>query len=138
MNKQIVEDLIRYFKNKAEINSVYIYGSYAEGKNRPDSDLDVAIFLSKDIKKNHLLYRSEIITELQQQLKIKIDVIILNESNYMLRAEVFRKGKLIYEKDTEKRSVFQAISMGFYYDYKKFFDFYQFHLVKKIKVVGLG
>ncbi len=45
---KIVDDYInRLLLNKIKIHSAYLFGSYAKGKNRADSDIDLAIVLNK-------------------------------------------------------------------------------------------
>ncbi len=135
---EVTEKLKKYFATKPEIYSAYLFGSVVEKKQRKDSDIDIALFINDKKIKNSLLYRMNLNTDLMELLKRKIDLVILNFANLLLRAQVFEKGQLIYEKDGNKRALFQAYSMGLYYDYKKYLGFHSKHLKKKIKEVGLG
>ena len=43
-----VEDYIKEISKHYNINSVYLFGSYAKGTNTEDSDIDVAIIIDSD------------------------------------------------------------------------------------------
>jgi predicted nucleotidyltransferase len=135
---EITKKLQKYFTTKHEIYSAYLYGSVVEKKQRKDSDIDIALFINEKKIENPLFYRMNLSTDLMELLKGKVDLVILNFANLLLRAQVFEKGQLIYEKDENKRALFQAYSMGLYYDYKRYFEFHSKHLNKKIKEVGIG
>lgn len=136
--KELFRKLKKYFAQKPEIISAYIFGSFAENRVRKNSDMDVALFINEKTIKNPLLYRIEVSAELMDLLKKRVEIMLLNFSNLLLRAQVFEKGLLIYEKAGNKRALFQAYSMGLYYDYKKYLEFHTDNLKKKISEVGLG
>lgn len=142
MNRQLKEKLFsklkKYFAARNEIISVYIFGSFAEHRERKDSDIDIALFVNQKEIKNPLRYRIEISTELMDLIKKKVEVVVLNFANLLIRAQVFEKGILLYERNPDQRALFQAQTMGLYYDYKKYFQFHAKHLKNKIKEVGLG
>ncbi len=134
----IREKLKSYFAKRPEVISVYIFGSQAKNGGRRDSDIDIAVLVQEPVLKNSLGYRIELTTDLMSLLKKRVDVVILNSANLLLRSQVFQKGALIYEKNSKERVLFQAKSMGLYYDYKKYFEFHSRILKKKIKSAGLG
>jgi len=43
MNKKLSKIISDYFKNKDEVIAVYLFGSYACGKNQPFSDIDIGM-----------------------------------------------------------------------------------------------
>ena len=47
MNKKLSKIISDYFKNKDEVIAVYLFGSYAYGKNQPFSDIDIGILLNR-------------------------------------------------------------------------------------------
>ncbi len=135
MNK-VISELLVYFKKCKEVIAVYLYGSVVYSKQ--PHDIDIAVLVDETKISNSLLYRAHLITELEGLLKFPVDVLILNNANLLFRAQVFRKGKLIFERNPRIRAKFQADSMSLYYDYKRYFDFHAKNLCKKIKDVGLG
>lgn len=136
--KHLKNTLRAYFSPKPEVLSVYVFGSSVTNRKRKNSDIGIALFINEKKIENPLLYRMNLSTDLMKLLKEKVDLVILNFTNLLLRAQVFEKGQLIYEKDENKRALFQTYSMGLYYDYKKYFEFYSRYLKKKIKEVGIG
>ena len=122
-----------------EIEAVYVFGSFAEGISCERSDIDIAVLLANSVEKDQYLdYRLDIIEEIQKRITRKVDVIILNQAPILLRFQALKKGKLIFERNANRRAEFQARSMARYYDYKRYFDFHNRNLMKRIKEVGLG
>jgi predicted nucleotidyltransferase len=128
-----------YFSAKCEILSAYVFGSSVTRKTRKDSDIDIALFIDAAHIDLPLRYRIDVVTDLSELLRVRnVDVVILNFANLLLRAQVFEKGLLIYERNPEARAVFQSSSMGLYYDYKRYHQFHSEKLKQKIKDSGLG
>jgi len=126
--------LAQYFARRPEITAAYLYGSYAEGVARPDSDVDIAV-LTDPVPGNTLKYRLEVMEDTRRLVKRDTEVIILNEAPRLLQ---FQEGSIIYERSADKRAFFEMDIAGRYYDYKKYFDFHARHLASRIKEGGLG
>jgi predicted nucleotidyltransferase len=45
MGNKLIEKLTAYFKTKSEIIAVYLFGSYANGKEHRSSDIDIGLLL---------------------------------------------------------------------------------------------
>ena len=43
MKNKPIEKLSEYFNEKSGVIAVYVFGSYAKGKERPSSDLDIGL-----------------------------------------------------------------------------------------------
>jgi predicted nucleotidyltransferase len=89
--------IIREELSNTEFISIVIFGSYAEGKQKESSDLDVALFVNnaEDKKKCELSMRS---AELKSILKIDAHVITKNEMLQMLKDKHENLGKQIAYK----------------------------------------
>ena len=97
------------------ITAAYFFGSYAKGKGKKSSDVDVALLLNeKKISGFSTLY---FITILEKQMGCKADVVILNKADEVLKYEVRRQGKLIYERSEEYRKQFEVKGRKFYEDF---------------------
>lgn len=129
--------LAEYFSGRPEIIAAYIFGSYAEGVPRPDSDVDLAVLLEK-LPGDTLKYRLDLMEETQKIIKLYTEIIVLNEAPRLLQFQVIQKGKVIYERSAEKRAIFEMRAAGRYYDYKRYFDFHTSQLAERIKEGGLG
>jgi len=136
--KHLKNTLRAYFSTKPEVLSVYVFGSSVTNRKRKNSDIDIALFLNEQYVEVPLRYRIEIATDLTELLRTDVDIVILNFSNLLLRAQVFEKGLLVYERNPNARALFQSISMGRYYDFKRYFSLHADRLKRKIKEIGLG
>lgn len=89
--------IIRGEISNIEFISVVIFGSYAEGKQKEKSDLDIAIFVSsaEDKKKCELSMKS---AELKSILQLDVHVITKDEMLQMLKDKHENLGKQIAYK----------------------------------------
>lgn len=112
------EGLIQYFEKHPEIEVAYIFGSVAQGKITPLSDIDIAILIDTDqIDENAYRYgyKAEILSDFIKLLKTNdIDLVILNEVNTLLRHRVLYSGKILHSKNGKKRIVFQTTTISKY------------------------
>lgn len=104
--KKIVREYLRNFPPEIKVNKVFLFGSYATGKIREDSDIDL-IIISPYFKKIAFIKRLEMLSKLRQDKlsrSVPMDIIgytseefenIDKESIVMRRAK--REGKVIYE-----------------------------------------
>lgn len=85
----------------------YLFGSRAKGSERPDSDVDVAVWL--DVDRARL---GEVALELagrvSSQLGLDADVVDLNRAPLLLRHTVLRQGRLLFERDHTARVGFES------------------------------
>lgn len=125
-----------FFAGRNEVIAAYLFGSRAEGVERPDSDLDVAVLVKG--QGESFKYRMELAEALEILTGISTDAVILQEAPLLLQFQVFKYGKLIFDRDPSQRSEYQMRFMSRYFDYKRFFDFHSRSLRKSIKEGGLG
>lgn len=111
MIKEIPSEIIE----KYGINLLVLFGSYADGTNRQDSDLDLA-FLSKEILSLDKEY-----TLLEEMVgyyrKGNLDLINLRKATPALKLEVANKGKLLYGTEEDFLN-FQLYAARYYADTK--------------------
>jgi uncharacterized protein len=77
----------------------YLFGSQAEGRVTPQSDVDLAVLLPRSLTAAQR-FRSQVAlmgdcSQLFQ--RDDVDVVILNEANPVLAYEIVRNGKVLYE-----------------------------------------
>ena len=97
------------------IAAAYLFGSYAQGKERKSSDLDVALLLNET--KIDSFSTLGFITVLEKQLECKADVVILNKADEVLKFEVRRQGILIFDRSGKYRKQFEIKSRKYYEDF---------------------
>lgn len=100
--QDLVELAERLFQRDPKVKFAYLFGSLAEGKVSPLSDIDLAVFL--DGRLNHFDYRLTLIGQIAESLRIeRFDLIVLNNAPLLLSYEVVAKGRLL--KDNPARRV---------------------------------
>ncbi|MFW5790976.1 MAG: type VII toxin-antitoxin system MntA family adenylyltransferase antitoxin [Bacillota bacterium] len=119
MKEARLKKLKKHLYQKEEIIFAYIYGSVARNQDTSRSDIDLAVYIDEDKKPEAgpFGYRSELITELQPLAGNDIDLIILNEASNLLAYNVFKEGKLLFNKDPELRTEIQAKTVDKYLDF---------------------
>jgi len=106
-----IEDIKNILLSKLNIKLIYIFGSFGKYIERKDSDIDFAILTEKKIDEYRLFMISQ---KLADVLKKEIDLVDLNSASAVFRAEIVRKGKLIYYSDNLVRMDFQMKTLRDY------------------------
>jgi hypothetical protein len=97
----------------------YLFGSRAEGRARPGSDIDLAVLLPPGTPRNKFFdARLSLTNELMGLFhKDRVDVVILNEAPPLLAHQVIKFGKIIYEDETTRPAIdFAVYTMSRYSD----------------------
>mgnify|MGYP001603310720 CR=1 FL=1 len=112
------QKLLPHLKSHKEILFSYLFGSQATGKARRESDVDIAVYLSKKIGSDQTLdWRLRLMAELSPVLGTdKVDVVILNEAPLVLRYEIVSKGKLLVNRDAKREMAFKLWTLDEYFD----------------------
>ena len=113
--KLIEANIVAICENEPSIVAAFLFGSYAKGKEKPSSDIDVALLLSetKSIEFSTL----QLAAKLEKTLGNRVDVVILNSAGELLKFQVRRDGKLIFERSSKKRKQFEVKSRKLYDDF---------------------
>lgn len=115
-------------KNKEEfkalgVAAVYLFGSLAEGKNGPLSDIDLAILLENEA-------RSDIRSELYQSLYNMfsdifdlsdfkhMDIVFLDRAPLELSFDVIKNGQVIFDAKPDLRNTFESRVSLLYVDFQ--------------------
>ena len=114
MKKVDIEKLKNLLKKEfSQIEIAYIFGSAKEGNIKEGSDIDIAVLLKNNY--NSML-SLEIGAFIEEHFKCKTDVVELNKANPILKHEVFKQRKRLFERDSTKRAIFEANSFRDYLD----------------------
>ena len=102
--KRVINDLVESLKRKGiKVNRLILYGSYANGKPRPDSDIDVAVISSSFNNKN-LLKRQELLGEAIFSLGEPVEAIGYSYNEFTKRSrlsflfDIVSSGKTVYQE----------------------------------------
>jgi predicted nucleotidyltransferase len=101
------------------VSAAWVFGSVATGKDRPDSDIDIAVLFIEGLDK-HIRFdmRLAIAAELTDLTGRQVDVIDMQAAPLLLQHQVRRFGYLLFEKDHAYRVDFDVKSR------REFLDFY--------------
>ena len=86
---EITEKLRPLFVQRKEAVLAYLFGSYARGKARETSDIDVAVLLEPDVKGEKLydVYRDLFLSICEALGTERFDLVLLNRAPLSLRFE---------------------------------------------------
>ena len=104
-------------KNISNIQAAFIFGSFADGKNRKDSDLDIAVLGFKEVS-----FKEQIglTNELSHLFSKNVDLSVLNKANPLLLFEASKKPILLYGS-REEFLKFKLYAFNAYNDYAPYF-----------------
>lgn len=97
----IINELKQFLEEYPSIHTAILYGSYANGKTHPGSDLDIAIAEEVKMKRDRKL---ELYNRLYEITYIeKIDLIDLHSVDGLILREILTKGRVL-----KKNTLFQS------------------------------
>lgn len=129
INKKKIAELL---KSNPNIKFAYIFGSFAKGKNRFGSDLDIAVLFEKE---PDLLSIGQLISELEEVVDFNVDLVSLNNlynKNPKLAYSVIADGILLFNTDHKLLSHYKAITYLKYLDFKPVIDLFTSKLYDRI------
>ena len=98
-----------------DTQGVYLYGSFATGDQRAESDVDLAILLPHvTAKKVGHLYFSALYTQLSKLLLRELDLINLRLAPTILGNEIVSTGRQIFCADPSACDEFEALNLSYY------------------------
>lgn len=118
---------IENIAKKFHLKLVMLFGSFANGKNREDSDLDIAILGLNGIFFDEQI---ELTNEFSLIFNKNIDLSVLNNANPLLLFQVSKNSILLFGND-EEFSKFKLYAFKAYNDYAPYFKM-ESNLNKKI------
>jgi len=115
----MIENQIKsFFENEKDIVSVYLFGSYASGKIRSCSDIDLAILFDSRSRATINRRLDKYLIDLSRILRKDTHLTAMNFAGEGLLKQIFKNGKSIIVNDTKKMSYFKMIA------YSKIVDFH--------------
>ena len=113
--KRLMKYLTEVLKKRNDVVFAYVYGSFAEGL--PFHDIDVGVYISEIRKEESTLYSLELAQRFSNELRIPIDVRVLNFAPVLFLYHVIQ-GNLISERNEEIRMHFVEQIVQRYLDLK--------------------
>ncbi len=137
--KPILAALCEYLAAQPDVVAAYVFGSVAQGRARPQSDVDIAVLLAADLdEETRFDRRLRIGWEVERIIGRQTDLVVLNDAPPLLQHQVLKHGRLIFERDRAARVEFEVRAGKIYADLKPMYAFFKTALLKEIREVGLG
>jgi predicted nucleotidyltransferase len=96
--------------------AVYLFGSFARGSERPESDVDVAVLFADPPAKTFEGLPLRLEEDLERYLRRAVEVIVLNHATADLIHRVLTDGKLLIDLDPSSRIQFEVRARNEYFD----------------------
>ena len=103
-----IDKIIEPFKKNRDVISIYLFGSYARGREKPFSDIDICVVADRDANRDEILSHSS----------KKIDISIFHELPLTMRFRVIKDGKLLFSRDELKLHRIIVATIRSYLDFK--------------------
>lgn len=126
------EKLQKYFATQNDVAAVYLFGSYASGKQHPDSDADVAVLLAPYEPQTEHVIRTRYMAELSRLTRMVIHPVILNSAGEALLKQVLKKGKCIQVNDPKALSHFRMTAIARIAEYGYYLPLFQQGVIRQI------
>ncbi|HVH46502.1 MAG TPA: nucleotidyltransferase domain-containing protein [Labilithrix sp.] len=95
--------------------AAYLFGSRARGTATSSSDVDLAIWL-EHAPRSFDDYPFEVAADLEQELGVRVDLVVLNGAPSDLVHRVLRDGELLVEHNRSARVRFEVKARSDYFD----------------------
>ncbi len=124
--KKIIQEsnITRSEIEKKPIIAIYLFGSYAKGKEKAKSDIDLAFVFDERFYKEdpfRALQEAELLgTEIGKMMHKAVDVVILNGSSLSFAYYTVRNGLCLYESSTVNRILYEVALDNKYQDFMPF------------------
>ena len=130
----------RVCSRRREIQAAYIFGSVAQGRTRPDSDIDIAVLLTRPLTGDRALrYRLDLTVALGAALhRDDVQLVMLNEAPSLLAHRVLSRGVLVFERSRAARTRFQVETARRHADMVPAIERYIEHLKKQTREMAGG
>ena len=124
--KRTVDILIKY----EDIIFAYIFGSYAKGNIRENSDMDIAIYLKNNVDTSVYL---DMKMKLSENIKREVDLVILNSATPLLKYEIYKNNILLFTHDKTIESKYKVKTLFEYNDIKNYLSLSYDKTIERLK-----
>lgn len=138
-NISINKEKIKEFALENNVKFIVLFGSFAFGKTKEKSDIDVALYLNGNqlVLKNFPAYSKILggLTEIFGSSDKIIDIVDLKTANILLRFEITSKGTLLYGDEVDYEN-YKSFAFRDHMDAKKLFELEDFLIKKRQKLIA--
>jgi predicted nucleotidyltransferase len=91
--------------------ALYLFGSHARGDARGASDVDLALLAPRALGP---AARFELQERIASALHVDVDLVDLRSASAVLRVQVLRDGRVLFQSDSTEREAFEAHALSAY------------------------
>jgi len=132
MKPGFIKQIKNYFKSRAEVSAVYLFGSAAAGTETTASDIDIAILLKRGINPYKPDIQLKIMSDLELLLKKRVDVVLLNSADPILERQIRKHSIILIDKAPDFRIAYETDARKKYFDFTYRHDNYMNALKNRI------
>lgn len=114
-----LEAIPKIFSKYPSVLAVYLFGSYATGKPRFDSDVDLAVVPRNEKAREQIL---EMMADLTRQVYDRIDLVILDTTDIVMKFEAVRPNRVLYQASGFDSAKYYSLIMQQYFDFSYYLD----------------
>jgi len=114
MRQPDFERLKTVFAQFPQIQAVYLFGSLAAGRGRPDSDLDLAVVSAHGRPSSEKL---DILARLAREGFCNVDLVLLPKDDIVLQYEAVRMNRIVYCRPEFDSASFYSLVIRRYLDF---------------------
>ncbi|MFO7836651.1 MAG: nucleotidyltransferase domain-containing protein [Candidatus Thorarchaeota archaeon] len=130
---QVISNVKSTLESDQKIQAIYLFGSHATNTVNPMSDIDIAVLLDEEMVEDMVEIYWELLRRISDALHTdRLDLVILNESEPVLKFNVIKDGILIYERDSVARVRFERRTINEYLDMQYIWEYYDAQLKKRL------
>jgi predicted nucleotidyltransferase len=134
MKSELVEKIARYFDHRSEVIAVYLFGSYAKGKQRKGSDVDLAILINRDHSGRENELRSLYIADVSRILRKDLHIVMMNSAGETILAQIFKYGTCIVNRNAKVLTRFKMTAYAMIADFGYYKDLMKKGLARKLGI----
>ena len=135
-----VERLAQYFRDRAEVSALYLFGSFGRNRANTESDIDIAVLIDESQlkKRNFETLKKHYYAASPSFSRRPVDIVILNTASTFLKHQVLKTGKLLFDKKRKLRTTFTERAIIEYLDFKPVQDIYLNAVSRRVRRASNG
>ncbi|RJR21257.1 MAG: nucleotidyltransferase domain-containing protein [Nitrospiraceae bacterium] len=135
-----IKRIITYFKSRKEVSALYLFGSCAEGRELPESDLDIAVLIDeKKLQRKNFEQLKNIYYKASPSFSLRqVDITVLNIASPYLNHRVIKTGKMLFDRNRKLRVRFMTDAIIEYLDFKPIEDIFNKSVASRFRNKSLS
>ena len=132
MDTKLRQSIRNYFAHRKEVAAVYLFGSYASGKETGSSDVDIAVLIEPGHLSPNL--KDQYLVELSKITRKDIHLTIFNNAPERLAKQIYTKGHRLLVNNARQLALFNMTMYARIADFTYYADKMKAGFVRKLDV----